>query len=426
MRIRHGMTALVAVACAAGGAQTAGAAGFYIKEQSITGLGRAFAGEAAVGEDASTIYFNPAAMTELERAEALVGGHLLIPRSELTDTGSQYLAGGAPAGPILGGDGGNPYDPTLVPNGFVAAPFLDDKLWLGVGVTAPFGLANEYDRDWFGRYDSIETELTTINIQPSLAYRINEQWSVGGGIDIQYADARLTSAAAIVPNIADALVELEGDDWSVGFNLGVLFKPLPTTRIGLHYRSEMNHELEGDYTESSPFTPTTTSGGKAELKLPSILEFGIAHELTPKLTLLGEFTWYGWDNFDTILIEVENGAPIDVRQEYRNSYAVAVGAQYAVDDNWTVRAGFQYDETPTQDGFRSTRTPDGDRYWLTAGVSYELSDSFVIDAAYAHIFISKEDIDLIRPGAVPGLATRIQANTEGSVDIVSVGLRYRF
>jgi long-chain fatty acid transport protein len=424
MRLRTGMAAL-AVAAFGTGAGTAQGAGFYIKEQSVTGLGRAFAGEAAIGEDASTIYFNPAAMTELRGPEAQIGVHLLVPRSELTNAGSAYQFGSTPIAPIGGGNGGNPYDPTPVPNGFAAMPFAGGDLWFGIGITAPFGLANKYDDGWFGRYDSLETELTTINVQPSLAYKVNDFLSVGGGIDIQYADAKLTNAIATTPTGPDILSDLEGDDWSVGFNFGILVKPTDSTRIGLHYRSEMNHELEGDLKLSSGGIALGSSPGSAELKLPAIVELGVAQELSPQLTLLGELTWYGWNNFDEIRVQRPGQPDSVVAQNYQNTWSLALGAQYEISDQWTVRGGVQYDQTPTEGGFRSTRTPDGDRTWVTAGLTYALNDSFVIDAAYAHIFISEETVDVTRPGAGP-VSTRVRAETEGSVDIVSLALRYRF
>jgi long-chain fatty acid transport protein len=423
--VRLGIAAIAAV-LSAGAATTAQAAGFYIKEQSVTGLGRAFAGEAAIGEDASTIYFNPAAMTELSRAQAAVGAHLLVPRSELTNAGSTHLLNGAPAGAIPGNRSGNPYDPTPVPNGFAAAPFMNGDLWLGVGVTAPFGLANAYDPNWFGRYDSIKTELTTLNVQPAVAYRINDRLSVGGGIDIQYADARLTNALFAGPGNPDVIADLRGDDWTVGFDVGVLFRPLPTTRIGVHYRSAITHELKGDFVASQAGLPLARTPGSAELKLPDIVELGVAHEVTPALTLLGEITWTGWDSFDEIRVQRPGVPDSVIPQSYRNSFAVALGAQYELDANWTLRAGVQYDETPTEGGFRSTRTPDGDRTWLTAGFSYKAGRNLVVDAAYAHIFISGETIDLTRAGAVPVLSTRVRAETEGRVDIFSIGLRYLF
>jgi len=406
---------------------TAQAAGFYIKEQSVTGLGRAFAGESAMGDDASTIFFNPAAMTRLQGPEVQAGAHLLIPRAELENRGSSatlQTPAGALTRPVTGNDGGNPYDPTPVPNFYAAYPLMNRDLWFGLGVSAPFGLANKYDPGWFGRYDSIETDLLTLNIAPSVAYRVNDWISIGGGIDFQYADAELTNALFAGP-FPDVISKVEGDDWTVGYNVGVLFEPIPTTRIGIHYRSQMEHTLEGDVNLTQSGTTVRNAPGTADLNLPDILAIGFAHKVTPKLTLMAEYNWYGWSNFKEIRV-VQAGGERTVEQNYEDTFSVAVGAQYEIDESWTVRGGFQYDETPTVDNFRSTRTPDGDRYWLSAGASYNLTENFAVDVAYTHIFIDTVDINTRQTGVTPALTTNTRATSEGSVDIVAAALRYKF
>lgn len=408
-----------------GGVQTADAAGFYIKEQSVTGLGRAFAGESAVSEDASTIFFNPAGMTRLQGPEASAGVHLLVPRADLENRGS---SSSSPAGtlPIGGSDGGNPYDPTPVPNAYFAYPVMGRDLWVGLGVSAPFGLANKYDANWFGRYDSIETDLLTINIAPSVAYKVLDWVSIGGGIDIQYADAKLVNAVFAGPTAPDVISNVEGDDWAVGYNVGVLFEPLPTTRVGVHYRSRIDHTLEGDVKLTQAGALRSNLPGTADLDLPDIIAVGFAHDVTPALTVMAEYNWYGWSSFKEIRVK-RSGLPDQVvTQNYEDTFSVAVGAQYKLNDEWTVRSGFQYDETPTVDGFRSTRTPDGDRYWLSAGLSYDVSDNFTVDVAYTHIFISDSDVNTRQPGAAPVLSTNTRASLESSVDIFAAALRYKF
>ena len=410
------------------GAQPASAAGFYIKEQSVTGLGRAFAGESAMAEDASTIFFNPAGMTRLQGPEATAGAHLLVPRADLENRGSSSSVR-TPAGtvtrPIGGSDGGNPYDPTPVPNAYFAYPLMDRDLWVGLGVSAPFGLANKYNADWFGRYDSIETDLLTIDIAPSVAYKVLDWVSIGGGIDIQYADAKLTNAifAGTGPDI---ISNVEGDDWAVGYNVGILFEPLPTTRVGVHYRSKIDHTLEGDVKLNRAGASLSNLPGTADLDLPDIIAVGFAHDVTPALTVMAEYNWYGWSSFKEIRVKRSGLADQVVTQNYQDTYSVAVGAQYKVNDAWTVRGGFQYDETPTVDGFRSTRTPDGDRYWVSAGLSYDVSDSFTVDVAYTHVFIDDADVNTSQTGAAAALSTNTRAMAEGSVDIFAAALRYKF
>ncbi len=407
----------------------ANAAGFYIQEQSVRGLGSAFSGSVTSIDDASTVDFNPAGMTKLDRAQVNLGAHLLVPSAKLKDNGSTFDANGpAPGGvgPVGGGDGGNPYDPTPVPNAFAAMPLTaDNSLWGGIGITAPFGLASDYGDDWFGRFDSTKTELKVINIQPSVAYKATEWLSLGAGVDIQYADAELESRVSNV--ISEGTSKLKGDDWSVGYNVGLLIKPVETTEIGLHYRSAISHELDGRISVSG-LTPNIlgadfTTGGTADLDLPDMATFGVAHQVTPDLRLMAQATWFGWNNFQDITATSDAGVELtSVTQNYQTTWAFAVGAEYDINDVWTVRGGYQFDETPTTDEFRTSRTPDGDRNWFSLGATYNWTPNLAVDMAATYIDVDEGTINVSRNS---GLA-QVNADTDGSVGIFALGLNYKF
>ncbi len=399
-------------------ASPAHAAGFYIQESSVSGLGYAFAGSTTSINDASTIYFNPAGMTELDGMQANVGVNLLIPYTKLKDTGTTI--GGAP---VSGGDGGNPYKPTPVPNAFFAAPVMGDDLWVGVGVSAPFGLGSDYGDTWFGRYDSTKTKLTTINIQPSVAYKINDHLSIGGGVDVQYADAELKSALNIAGN--EGRTTLKGDDWTVGYNLGVTIRPTSQTTIGAHYRSAITHRLSGRFKiEDTIPAADVDTGGTARLKLPDIATFGIAQDLNDQWRVMAQATWFGWSNFDEIAPVRADGVDVDpIEQNYKNTWAFAIGAEYDLNKDWTIRAGYQYDPTPTRDNARTSRTPDGDRNWITAGATYHWSDRVSVDLAGAFIHVGSGNIDLTRNF---GGNVDMNAKSKGKVGIVAAAVNYRF
>ncbi len=404
----------------AGMADPAAAQGFYIPQQSVTGLGRSFAGEAAFAGDASTIYFNPAGMTELKGAELVGGGNLIAIDQNLTNRGSTNTTGAA----VPGGESGNPYDPTVVPHVYLAYPFLDRRAWVGVGLNAPFGLASDYGDGWFGRYNATETDLRVMNLSITGAYRITDTLSVGGGVDIQKADVTLKRR---IFTGTDAFYKVEGDDVAAGFNVGVLWKPLPSTRIGLHYRSHLDHDIEGEQSvsnSSSPLVANGTVAGKAALKLPDIASIGVAHRLDDRLTVTAGASWWRWSRFKEIDVQTTTGfnPPSDV-QHYVDSWQVGVGAEFAWSDALTLRAGMSFYQTPVQTEFRSTRTPDGDRFRLGIGASYAFSESMVLDVAYAHIFVDQGEVD-IRNGTTGANFTRAKA--ESAVDIVGVALRYRF
>lgn len=404
----------------------ANAAGFFIQEQSVSAGGSAYAGAASNTKDASTIFFNPAGMTQLNGAQANLGVQLLVPNGEMTNTGSTSPLGG----PITGGDGGNPYDPTPVPSAYIAAPVSSiDGLWVGIGVTAPFGLANKYDSDWFGRFDSIKTDLLTTDIQPSVAYKINDRISVGGGLNFQRAEAELTNAA-LLPALpfATGTSKLEGNDWGYGYTLGAQIKLMPTTVLGLNYRSSIHYDLDGEIDIEGTPSPASafSADAKASLVTPDIASVGLSHGINDRWTIMGQANWYGWNNFNDITPVLDTPGslpttPPSVVQNYQTTWAFALGAEYMYSPEWTFRGGIQYDNTPTTDEFRTTRTPDGDRTWFSAGATYNINERFSVDGLLTYIHIADQEVDVVRNGTAV-----VSADTEGSVGIVGLGLNYKF
>lgn len=414
------LTGLMALSFATCLSSNANAAGFFIQEQSVSGLGAAFAGQAAMPRDASTIFFNPAGMTYLDGTNGNIGVHLLAPYSDVDDTGTTST----PAILPVGGDTDNPYDIEPVPNAFLSHQ-INNRYWVGVGVTAPFGLVNEYDEDYFARFDSTGTDLLTINVQPSFATKITDKLSFGAGVDVQYVDAELNSAAQ---GVTEGTSSLTGDDVSFGYNLGFMYDVTDQTRLGMHYRSQINHKLDGEVTVAGTSTALDGSfGGQANLNLPEMVNFGIAHELNEQWTVMGGATWFGWNNFERITVNSDNDAlDNNIDQNYKNTWAFNLGAEYEYSPEWTFRGGVQYDETPTQDGFRSTRTPDGDRVWVSGGATYNMNEKWSFDMAATYINVGEEDIDLDRPTAGGAITSNIDAENNGHVGILAVGLNYKF
>ena len=427
-----------------GEAMPALAGGFYIQEQSVSGLGTAFAGAVADTPDASTIYYNPAGMIGLTGAEISTGVNMISPNAKFDNTNSIVSStpgtGGARV-TLSGNDGGDPFDWAAVPNAYIAVPVsTEHKIWAGVGVSAPFGLANEYNDDFFGRYDSTENALMTINVAPSLAYGVTDWLSVGFGVDIQYADATLKNAipspiTAGGPTLAtDGEADLSGDDTTVGFNAGVIIKPDSKTRIGVHYRQGISHTLEGELVTRVPSDVPGVggniirTGGKAELDLPNIASAGISYQATDKLKVLFGVNWYEWSNFNDIPVQLDSGTFTQTFQNYEDTWGFAAGARYQLNDRLMLKAGAQFDPTPTVDHFRSTRIPDGDRTWVSGGASYDINDKWSLDVAATYVDIGEEDVDIEHRVAIGAASTTydIDATTEGDVGIFSGALRYKF
>ena len=422
MTLKHSLRfGLLSAAALVAVAAQANAAGFYIQEQSVRGLGSAFSGSVSNLTDPSTIYFNPAGVTKLDGMQAQAGVNLLIPDSKVKDTGT------TPPPPLVtvGGSSDNPYDPTPVPNGFLSYQ-VTNNLWAGIGVTAPFGLASEYDDGWFGRFDSTKTELQVIDIQPTLAYKINDMFSVGVGLNIEKSNADLRNQVNL--GVAEGSQKLTGDDWGFGYTVGVQFKPMDTTTIGLNYKSSVHHDLDGGVLVTSPLGTVLDERAKAKLVTPDIATLGISHQLNDRLTIQGQASWFGWNNFDNITVRFDNPAlpSSSVEQNYQTTWAFAVGAEYVASDKWMLRGGVQFDATPTTDEYRTSRTPDGDRTWVSLGATYAITPKIDLDMAATYIHIKDEEISLQRGSFGGSPNGTMNADTEGNVGILALGVTYKF
>ncbi len=274
------------------------ASGITITEKGTKGLGNAWAGGAAVAEDASTIYWNPAGLTRLDKNRVEFSVHLIRPSFEFDNKGSTtVIPPPSPFNTLSGGDGGDAGGVHFVPNFFYSHD-ISEKWKAGVGITSPFGLATDYHSSWVGRYHTTESAVLTVDINPTTAYRINSQWSVGGGISAQYIDADLQNAIDygtagagfplfLTPQGVDGSVKLTGDDWSFGFNLGVLFELNEETRFGLAYRSKISHELDGEADFSTPaavqplatFLGLVNTDVSADIDLPANIALSGYHQL---------------------------------------------------------------------------------------------------------------------------------------------------
>ncbi len=430
-----GVLTLLAASALSGSAV---AAGFYIQEQSAAGVGRAQAGNVVAADDASTIYFNPAGMTELPGVQVDSGIDLIVPSAGLTNLGTVDHTPFVPNAPPGGSNGGNPGSATPVPDFYLSAQIPDSSVAVGLAVTAPFGFASKFAQDSFARYDSIDSFVETFDIAPTIAVKLNDWVSIGVGLDEQYSYIKLRNA---LPNpfgvpspSSDGRLTLTGHNWSTGFNAGILLMPDAITKIGFTYRYGITHNINGSVTLSGLSGPLAAGNineaGAAALNLPDIISAGVSRQVTPELKLLGEFDYYTWSNFKQIdIVLANNGGSLITPENYRDTVSVALGAEYQLTNAWKLRTGIKYDETPTVDAYRDTRVPDGDRYWLAAGVHYAFNEHTGIDFSYAHIFVTDSPVNISRGFYQQfGLTTTsvISAESHVSLDLLTIGLTHRF
>lgn len=382
------------------------ASGIQITEKGTKGLGNAWAGGAAVAEDASTVYWNPAGLTRLDGNHAELSVHFIRPSFKWDDDGSTTVLGE----PLSGSDGGDAGGPNFVPNFFYSHAF-GDRWRAGIGIVSPFGLETDYDNKWKGRYYTTKSSLLTIDINPSVAYRISSQWSVGAGISAQYIDAELKQAVdygtidtalfggafGLTPQGDDGKSRIEADDWSWGFNLGVLFELSENTRFGLAYRSKVEYDDDnGDATFKTPAAAqglanqigTVDTGTSIELDMPANASLSAYHKLTEKWAIMATVTWTDWSTLDELRVKFDNNKGDEVNTlDWDDSFYYAVGATWYYNDQWTFRGGLAYDETPVPSAKkRNPRVPDDDRFWVSTGASYEFLDSWGLDFAGTYIW----------------------------------------
>lgn len=357
----------------AGGAS---AAAFQLWEQNASGLGNAYAGSAAVADNASTIFFNPAGMTQLPGLHLSAGVAGVGPSYKFQNSGSTGT----------GGNGGDAGGWAAVPNAYFSAQ-LAPNWFVGFGISAPFGLATEYDdSNWIGRYQSLKSEVKTVNYNPSLGYRVNDKVSLGLGINYQTIDAELTSA---LPD-ARSYSRLKGDDAAWGWNAGALFTLSPAMRVGVSYRSTMDYTLEGNASTALSSTPI-----RADVKLPDTFILSVWQQVSDRWEAMGDLSYTRWNSLKSLNVYSRNsGALVSTENfNYDNAWRFAWGAAYKATDALKVKFGIAYDRTPVSDSDRSARVPDNDRVWFSLGGQWNAGTAGKFDLGYTYLYVKDPNIN---------------------------------
>lgn len=395
------------------------AAGFALIEQSASSMGNAFAGGGAAAEDASTIYFNPAGMTYIEGTQLVGALHLIKPNAEFNDNGSVKATGVPPKG----GNGGDAGDLAFVPNMYFKMD-LTESLKLGLGVNAPFGLKTEYDSTWVGRFQAVKSEVKTVNINPALAFKVNDQLSLGFGVSAMWAQATLTRAVNRVV-AAETTVKIKGDDWGFGYNLGAIYQATPDTRISVAYRSKVDQHLDGD--SSSPLVAALNTNVNTSIALPENFSVSVFSKINDTWDLMGDITWTHWSRFKELRIDFANAVPDSVTTEnWNNTMRYSIGANYHYSDTIKLRAGLAYDEEAISDEFRTARIPGNDRKWVSFGANWKVTPNSAMDVGYSHLFISDASINDDQSAPAKGRNGIVKGSYDGSVDILSLQYTHNF
>ena len=405
------------------------AGAFQILEHDAAGTGSAHANTAEAGSIAS-MFANPAALS-FQSGTQFSGVMTPIVFGARFNSDSATSAVGTPTTGNNGGDAGGK---SIAPALFFATN-LAANLRFGIGITTPYALRTQYDDGWVGRYFALRTRLETVDINPSLSLKLNDVVALGVGVSAQRADAEISKAidfgsrcipgltpvlgaagaagacaqGLVTPQTRDGTVKLKANDWQTGFNVGAMFTLSPETRIGVSYRSAINHKLAGQAAFSNPVlpgalaaltqTPATTDGNaKAELKLPDVFSVGLHQKLNSQWALMADVSQTRWSTFKELRVKFDIGAADSVEiQNYRNTTRVAVGASFEARADTVLRGGIAFDPTPVRSEYRA-RVPDGDRLWVSLGASIKPSKTMSVDVGFSRLIVREPTAAIVAPG----------------------------
>ncbi|WP_227369116.1 OmpP1/FadL family transporter [Halomonas sp. M20] len=410
------------------------AGGFQLNEQSVSGQGYGHAGRSSNVQDATIVFGNPAGMSFLDRAQISAGGTFLdvssdIDNAQATQTSPAF--GGATL-PVQGTNDGDMVPSKFIPYAFYAQP-IDERLAFGFGVYAPFGSNTDYEDSFQGRNQGNYTEVRVVSAQPTLSYRFNDQWSVGAGVTYNRVDGELQRQVPLVTPLGrtEADSRVEGDDEAWGYNLGVIYRPVPETTLGLTYRSKVDYTLEGDFKADVKGLPISVrDDAELDLTTPETVNFSITQQMSDNFKLMLGASWSRWSRFERILVTGEaRGEVTNEEQSYSNAWAYAVGGEYQLNPAWVLRAGLSIDQTPTQDDTRSVRIPSDDRRIFSLGAGWTPIADLTFDVAYSYLtergtLIEQTKTDSF--GGSPAVTSNYRADYKNEAHGFGAQATYRF
>lgn len=432
------------------------AAGFQLNEQNVTNLGLAYSGTAALAEDASTGFYNPAGLTRIPDGQVVLSGVVIESSSKLGATSVTN-----PLGVALTPGDANGGTTSGIPT-FHLAKRLDDSFAVGFNVTTPFGLATRYKEDSVARYMATESEILTMNMEASVAFKFVPCFSIGVGPDAMYTRATLNAKTHSVPSLAaDGFQRNTADGWGWGWHAGALWEPTENTRVGFNYRSNFVVRLNGN-TESlgvaslsdvavSPRQVNSISRVRGHTTFPELATLSLYHRFGcfKDLAVTGDFSWTNWSRFRTLRLRYDRPIPAavsaainpnltpfayvtpdtDTFEHFRDSKRYALGFIYNICDAWLIRIGGAYDETPIRNEYRTVRLPDSDRYWAAAGAAYTYK-KWRFDLGYAHLFFADTSISEHAPyggqSVIPLTRAAISGDYDTSANLFGLQVRYDF
>ncbi|BES85572.1 long-chain fatty acid transporter [Pectobacterium araliae] len=409
------------------------AAGFQLNEYSSSGLGRAFSGEGAVADNAASGSRNPATMTMFDRPSFSGGVTYINP--DIDVQGKNSLTGQNTSAKNIA-----PH--AWVPNLHFIMP-LNEQWAIGASATTNYGLATEFNDNYAAGSIGGQTDLLTSNLNLSAAYRLNQHFSFGLGVNAVYADAKIVRRAGELANVPSSVgglqgavagpssevARLEGKEWGYGWNAGILYEIDDNNRVGLTYRSKVDIDFNGDYSNQLSAGPGALNGstipGKLTLNLPEMWEASAYHRVAPKWAVHYSLTYTSWSHFQELKATGNNGQTLFQKEEnFRDAYRIALGTTYYHDDNWTFRSGIAFDDSPVPADKRSISIPDQDRFWLSAGTTYAFNKDASVDVGVS--YMHGKQVDISEPISDRAGSPSYTFSSKGKAWLYGVNFNYAF
>jgi long-chain fatty acid transport protein len=364
------------------------ASGFMVRENSAESVATSYAGDASRADEAATVFSNPAGMVRFGAPELEFGAAVVFPSIHIS--GSASAAGVIP---IQGTQGGQAGQIAGIPDFYLVVP-LSDQLFAGLAVTAPFGNTTNYKSMFVGRYQGIKTLALSADINPNIAWKVNDKVSIGGGISAQWL--KIEQSAAIPQflilgsPVPDGYFLFNGHGWALGYNAGVLLQPNDTTRLGFTYRSGVTHNISGSLDFTNTVIPLVSGPAKATgLDLPGTAAVSFTHDFTPQWSASAGLQYNQWSSFKQVIVTTSANPPLSEAEHYRDSWMFSVGGIYHLTNELALRAGTGWDESPVTTNFRTVGIPDGNRYMVGAGAGYTFAPGMNVDFGYTHYFATE-------------------------------------
>lgn len=414
------------------------AAGFQIQEQNVTNLGLAYAGTAALAEDASTNFYNSAGLTRLCNEQLVLSGVLFIPYARVDATRATTTF----PNPFTGSNanvapGSAKARGTVVVPAFHYSNRIDCDWVFGLSIAAPFGLKTSYKPDEVTRYFATKAELHTYDIAPSIAYCLGNGFSFGIGPDFLYADADLNTQVGITGAIAsDGYQRNNLARWGYGGHVGIMYDLCENSRVGINYRSEVKIKGRGLSNARTPGLPAaavlvgpeTTQNVRSDFTLPDTAVLSLYHQLDDCWGIAADVQWTHWTKIQNLTLRFDNNQTVTYNLNFRNAWRFALGTTYQYDCNWLFRLGAAYDQSPVRGAdFRTAAIPDSDRVWLSIGGRYRFDKCFALEFGYAHLFFKNSSINESAPVGT-GFTTRpsqvLQGRYRVHADLLGIQLTW--